>query len=495
MNDSKILNQESNANVNETLENKEVVTVNEQNNEQNSSPTEEVNTAMNGLSIVPKEEDKKEKVEGTTENKGEASTTVADTTKKEKDDSTIKGLTHLEEKFVYELMSVPTLSKFEYRLVTFIMLWAKRNHVDYEFDTYGNIYLTKGKVKEGEYYPCMTAHLDTVQQKQKAYVQAGAELEVKTRVINGKHEIYVDGMGIGGDDKAGVLIALSMFKHVDVLKAAFFLEEEIGCCGSKALNTEWFKDVGYVLGYDSPDLNRAAWACSGTKLFSAKFFKEHMQEICKKHGLTKFFSEPFTDVKQIREKTNIICMNFGSGYYNGHMTNEYCVIEEMDIACRMGHDLIKHLGKQRYELEHKEKSYGGWVQNGSSRTWKRSEEDEDEKFLRTLGETSRYSTYGSGSQYSGYSRDWDAYDDDFYGGYGAAGNSRQTHVSDIANGNYKSEAKKKDEEVNIETVRYIVEKYDNHIDRIKESVEKRCKELGIDFSAEFSKVFEESIRF
>lgn len=481
MNESKVLNGE-----------KEVVVSDVVNNSSVDAAKAEVNETSKEIKLVPKvitPEDKKDKVEA---------------------------LTHLDEKFVYELMAIPTLSRHEYRLVTFIMLWAKRNNVEYDYDDYGNIYLTKGELAEGEFYPCMTAHLDSVQDKHKAYIQAGAELDVLTRVINGKREIYIDGMGIGGDDKAGVLIALSMFKHVDKLKAAFFLEEEIGCCGSKKLDKEWFDNVGYVLGYDSPELNRAAWSCSGTKLFSADFFKTYMQDVCKEHGLTKFFSEPFTDVKQIREATNIICMNFGSGYYNGHAANEYCVIEDMDIACRMGHALIEKIGNTRHELPHYEKSYV-WTKKADG-TYEKPEDKngDDEAFLKTLGDGTRFSgTYGgtgTGAAYAGTTyRGGTAYagarggayqgngyddDDDFYNdrwnGYGTANPNK---VATIANGGYQSKVDKKEGDVSIETVRYISEKYDNHIDRIEESIKNKCTELGIDFNTVFSQVFEHTIKF
>lgn len=393
--------------------------------------------------------------------------------KKSNDDM---NLTHLDKDFVYELMSVPTLSDSEYRLITFVVLWARRNNIKYEFDTYGNLYLTKGEISEGEFYPCVTAHLDSVQQKHKMYAQAGQPLEVKTRIVNKKHEIYVDGMGIGGDDKAGVLIGLSMFNHVDKLKACFFLEEETGCRGSKNLNKEWFNDVGYVLGYDSPDLDRAAYACSGTKLFSADFFKTYMQDICKKHGLTHFHSEPFTDVKEIREKTNIICMNFGSGYYNAHMSNEYCVIEDMDTACRMGHELIEFIGLTKHELEHKSTS-SAWIKMADG-SYKKPEEDKDEAFFRTL------------SGYGNYT----------YPSVPAKTTSSTTNVTKVTSATTsQSTSTSQNKEVNkdvveIETLEYISTRYEEQISLIKENIQNICKENNIDFE-KFAKVFDFEIKF
>ena len=421
---------------------------------QNTESTEKVSTDV--------KKDVKETITATTANEVE------------KKDENALSLTHLDEKFVYELMSVPTSSSNEYRLVTFIILWARRNNIHYEFDDYGNVYLTKGEIKEGEYYPCVTAHLDSVQSKQKTYAQAGQPLQVKTRVstINKKHEIYVDGMGIGGDDKAGVLIGLSMFSHLNTLKACFFLEEEIGCKGSAKLNKEWFKNVGYVMGFDSPDLNRAAYACSGVKLFSANFFKTYMQDICKKHGLTKFQSEPFTDVKEIREQTGIMCMNFGSGYYNAHSEREYCVIEDMDTACRMGVELIEFIGLTRHELQHS----SGWVKALDGVYRKVDVDDEDEKFFRTLSGV-QYGYYGYGNQ----------------GSYNYGTTSKASGTSTTTTKTTET-AKDDKNKVNIETLKYVTERYEEHIEDVKARIQKVCEANNIDFAL-FENEFVTTIKF
>lgn len=427
-------------------------------------------------SEVQKTVESTEKV-STDVNKDVKETTVTTTNENEKKDENALSLTHLDEKFVYELMSVPTSSSNEYRLVTFIILWARRNNIHYEFDDYGNVYLTKGEIKEGEYYPCVTAHLDSVQSKQKTYAQAGQPLQVKTRIstINKKHEIYVDGMGIGGDDKAGVLIGLSMFSHLDTLKACFFLEEEIGCKGSAKLNKEWFKNVGYVMGFDSPDLNRAAYACSGVKLFSANFFKTYMQDICKKHGLTKFQSEPFTDVKEIREQTGIMCMNFGSGYYNAHSEREYCVIEDMDTACRMGVELIEFIGLTRHELQHS----SGWIKGQDGVYRKVVTDDEDEKFFRTLSGV-QYGYYGYGTQGS-YN-------------YGTTSKASGTTTTTTTTTKTTETAKDDKNKVNIETLKYVTERYEEHIEDVKARIQKVCEANNIDFAL-FENEFVTTIKF
>ena len=385
-------------------------------------------------------------------------------------------LLYLNKDFVYDCMSVPTHSKKEYRMVTFIILWARRNGVKYEFDDFGNVYLTKGELAEGEFYPCVTSHLDTVQDKQDPYIYAGVPLDLKTeRTKEGYHKVSVDAnggtaIGIGADDKSGVCICLSMFDHLDKLKACFFLDEETGCHGSDALDLDWFKDVGYVIGYDSPDLYRAAWSCSGVKLFSYEFYTKHMKEVCDRWGLTKgcFFSEPYTDVKNIREKTDIICMNFGNGGYYAHSPSEYIIVEDMDQACGMGIDLIDNIGCTEHKLKHVGSSWTSRTENSFRRnnngTYERVVVD-DTEMLQDLGDNSRRSYYGYGAQ------------------------ATRTNTTTTT-----TTTTKKEDELKFESVKYIVNRYDSHILAIKEevleAVKGLCEKANVKFD-EFEKAITE----
>lgn len=394
-------------------------------------------------------------------------------------------LMYMKKDFIYECMSVPTHSRHEYRMVTFIILWARRNRIRYEFDEYGNIYLTKGELEEGEFYPCVTSHLDTVQDKQQPYIFAGVPLDIKTeRTKDGSHKISVDvpnepsstyqtKIGIGADDKGGVCICLTMFDHIEKLKACFFLEEEIGCQGSQHLNINWFNDVGYVIGFDSPDLFRAAWSCSGVKLFSYAFYEKYMKKVCDAWNYKDcFFSEPYTDVKCIREKTELICMNFGNGGYNAHTENEYTIIEDMDYACGLGIALIDEIGCTQHKLKCTskwDKSNKFYVKQNGIYLEADNENDDIDK-LEMLGDRKRVVNYNASY-----------------------------------NNNYNTssaQAAKKDETIAADTVRYIVERYDKYIDGLKEDtlelVKKICEENHIDSiesEKAISAIFSTDIRF
>ena len=398
------------------------------------------------------------------------------------------GFKHINVKELYEVMQVPSYSRYEFRMAAYIILWARKNNIEYKFDKKGNIYLTKGELSEGEFYPCVTAHMDTVQEKAKPYALAGAELPLRTRRVKStttdecRHEIFIDGQGIGADDKLGVYISLQLVSKFDKIKAAFFVEEEIGMMGSKELDKDFFNDVAYVIGWDSPDLTRAAWKCSGTQLFTADFYKNHLQEVVKRWGFkdSDFHSEPFTDVIQIRDKTGVMCMNFGNGGYNAHSSNEYLVIEHVDHATGMGEDIIKSIGNK-----------------------------EQFKFTKTFARTSNgVSSYGDEQEceklFGGYRANYGSYS----GSHSSSNSSSSTNRSD---GNVN--ATQKEDSVNEETVKYIVDTYDEYINGIKEDVEKKCnviedlikdkfREAGIDYNTlgvnikdELVEVFSKEIKF
>ena len=118
----------------------------------------------------------------------------------------------------------------------------------------------------------------------------------------GRTELYTIEGGIGADDKLGCAIALALVDALPVVKAAFFVEEELGMLGSRELDKGWFADVGFCLSNDSPDRNRASRTCSNRLLYPDRFFREILQPVCARHGVTRFNNEPFTDVTQIRDR-------------------------------------------------------------------------------------------------------------------------------------------------------------------------------------------------
>jgi len=385
-------------------------------------------------------------------------------------------LKNLDVPLMYEMMSIPTYSGYEYRMATWLILWARKHNIDYSMDDYGNIYFIKGKPKEYEFYPCVTAHIDTVQDKAKPYILTGAELDLRTRKnTKGQYEVYIDGMGTGSDDKNAILIALHMFDKFDVLKGAFFLEEEVGCKGSKNMDESFFEDVSYVIGFDSPELNRAAWKLLGNiKMFTANFYKTHMKPICDKYGMTKFYSESVTDEAYITERTGLVTMNFGNGGYNAHANNEYFIVEEVDHALSMGIELVETIPTNIKHLVRKIVWQKDSKTNNLVKTLVEID-PEDKEYLENLGDKGRYTSYTNRHSTNNY-----------YTNY----NSNNKN-----NNNENVEIKKDSTTYSEESVKYIVEVYEDYIKQISSEVANQCKDLNIDFEKNFAPIFSKEITF
>lgn len=275
----------------------------------------------------------------------------------------------LDKEFISEVLSVPSYYRGETLFADFIEDWASK-HDDIEClkDTKGNLCLKKGELSEGEAYPLVIAHMDTVQMKQVEYIRDNQRLPIIKEEKDGKTIFRCDGFGPGADDKCGVAIILSLFGKVDKLKACFFVEEEVGCVGSMNMEKDWLSDIGYCISFDSPEVNRAAWRSHGVKLFDGKFYNEHLKPVCDKHGLTRFFSEPYTDIIVIRCFSEKACVVIGTGYYNEHTMNEYCVAEDMEKSAALGLELIETLGAVSYVVP-----------------LSSEEDEEDNLFLKSLG--------------------------------------------------------------------------------------------------------------
>lgn len=257
----------------------------------------------------------------------------------------------MNKEFLKSILEIPSCSRFEYAMADFVKIYCLENGIECMIQD-GNVYLKKGELLPKESFPCFTAHLDTVHWKQIPYVVNNAVLPLTETVAEDGTTVFsCEHIGIGGDDKCGIAIILHILQNIEKGKAVFFWGEEIGGKGSKdSVNLKFFEDVGYIVGFDSPEFNRAAYACQGNKLFPYWFYTNVIKEVCDKHGITNFKSEPGTDVMILREKVSVVAMNFGSGYYKEHTENEYVVYEEVAKAAAFGIELSQALGNKHYKF-------------------------------------------------------------------------------------------------------------------------------------------------
>jgi len=257
--------------------------------------------------------------------------------------------------FLKEVLSIPSVSGDESMVRDYIIEYAKKNSIEYYTDAKKNLYLTKGseKMTSGEYYPCVVSHMDTVHGSHRELIETKTNLiiedtgESEMGELIAKHPITKEQTGIGGDDKCGVYVCLEMFERFDILKGAFFVEEEIGMLGSKQADDKFFENVGYAIQFDAPSSNWISEVCSGVKLFDEDF-KEEIKGTLNECGYTKFSKDPFTDVNQLASKYDFNCLNLGCGYYRQHTNSEYVVVEEVSDSIKAGYELITKLGLVKY---------------------------------------------------------------------------------------------------------------------------------------------------
>jgi len=239
-----------------------------------------------------------------------------------------------------EILAVPT----HYRHTTLMVAWLQSKllacGIPFYTDRLGNIYATKGRTNG--FYPAVCSHTDSVH-------------PVRPMNVVEEDGCFVaydeDGsrIGLGGDDKAGVYVCIELLLSMPVLKAAFFVDEEIGCLGSRQADPAFFEDVGYCIEFDSPNNDILSFSCDGAQLCEENGALLKVAEpLLTKFGAVKWQYHPYTDVAQLRRKFDFECLNLPCGYYHMHSEHEYVRIEDTARALEMGKNLIQALGCNRY---------------------------------------------------------------------------------------------------------------------------------------------------
>jgi putative aminopeptidase FrvX len=255
----------------------------------------------------------------------------------------------MDKKLLKEILSIPSYSGNERKLVNFICEFLEKNKIPYKVDELFNIYCTKG---DADIYPCVVAHTDTVHNNN--HIDVRTELKKNCRnVLKEAYKGYnAKGKptGIGGDDKAGVFACLTLLLELPALKAAFFVSEEIGCKGSKEADEAFFENVGYAIQFDAPFDYMVTEVSSGVPLFDrrSEFFKK-ANNVLIEYIIPEYGSHPFTDVYALKKLFDFSCINLSIGYYDHHTANEYVILEDVENGIKIGREMIASLGYEKYK--------------------------------------------------------------------------------------------------------------------------------------------------
>lgn len=247
-----------------------------------------------------------------------------------------------------DILSIPSYSGREERLVDKIESFCLDKKLSYYKDHKNNLYVTKGN---SEYFPCVVAHTDTVHDDQENLINLNERLEIVNHSFDGLTFLSAlnkgEKTGVGGDDKCGVWICLSILDRIDNIKCAFFAQEEIGMKGSRECDVDFFRNIGYALQFDAPTDNWFSKSCSGFNLWTENYFQK-VVPLLEDYGVNKISRDPFTDVVQLRKKFDFCCSVLPTGYYEQHTKNEY-VVKEHTLKClNLGIDFLNLLGNEKY---------------------------------------------------------------------------------------------------------------------------------------------------
>lgn len=257
-----------------------------------------------------------------------------------------------------DILSIPSYTGYENDVREYLISFAEENDIEYHIDRKGNLYMHKGELAEGEFYPCIVSHMDTVHEDQKYLVGSGKRLVLQEDV----HKIDEDkegthwsatspsgtATGIGGDDKCGIAIALELLLKFDKIKVVFFVEEESGCWGSYECDVDYLSDIGYAIQFDAPTDNWVSKYSMELVPYSDEFMND-IKPIFDKYGQTNYSDDPFTDIWRMTQVLDVSCINVFAGYNNMHSPMEYVVVEQVEKALDMGVEILETFGCRKYQ--------------------------------------------------------------------------------------------------------------------------------------------------
>ena len=230
--------------------------------------------------------------------------------------------------------------------------------IGYSKDGLGNYYLLIGDNPSTMF----TCHLDT----------ASKPVENITHVFNGDFIETNKKTILGADDKAGMVVLLSLIEKRIPGLYYFFIGEEVGCIGSGRLAQVWDKTdfsshITKVVSFDRRGTDSVITDQFYGTCCSDDFANELSKRLNDVDNSFKFKPDPtgvFTDSAKFMELVPE-CTNISVGYYNEHTVNERQDIVFLSKLCNAVTKIdwetlpIKRDHKEEdYELEYYRKYYG-----------------------------------------------------------------------------------------------------------------------------------------
>lgn len=249
---------------------------------------------------------------------------------------------------LFKILRIEAESYDSKAMMAFLAAHAKEKGYQHFYDTTGNFYMVKGQSKT---YPCMVAHTDTVH---KIHGHGISIIRYGSKVT-GFDGVDMEQTGIGGDDKCGIYAALHCMEALEYCKAAFFVDEEVGCKGSRRCYMKFFKNCRFVLQADRRGNDDFVTDIFGP--LSSDKFQRNVLPIITKYDY-KFHTGAMTDVEALRDNNiGLSVANMSAGYYNPHSDREYIDLDDLERVCLMMEEIARTMTRT-YPFTRQEPKWG-----------------------------------------------------------------------------------------------------------------------------------------
>lgn len=203
-------------------------------------------------------------------------------------------------------------------------------------------------LKPGADRRAIVAHTDTVGSLDAHATHQSIRYNIETDIIYNKSQRRA----MGGDDKVGVAIALTVAEFLPEVTCILVANEEVGCVGSSSV---MFEKVDFALQFDrrgSIDLVNEIFGKMATERTTRAALRllPHRRVVC---GM-------ITDVQTLVERNLASCaFNMSCGYYEPHSASEYIVYSEAQMSLNDAFTLMLGMSTEDFEQVPNTPSYGG----------------------------------------------------------------------------------------------------------------------------------------
>lgn len=320
-----------------------------------------------------------------------------------------------------EMLSIRSLSysteQDRFRKWIIDYLYGKKyKNLSITTDTYGNLYVEKGKAKT---YNCVVAHLDI---NQKACLDFSVILN--DHWITGINNNTGRQIGLGHDDKIGVYFAFQMLEKFENIKCFFPLDEEVGCVGTEKSDDVFFKNVGFMVQLDRRGHSDISQSTNGIEVVTQNT-KAKLMPLLSEFG---FHWEDcmFTDVGELVRMNCKQGVNISCGYYNEHSDTEILNIDQYLNSEKFAYKLLQEMEGTVYNIQ----PVSSW---GSYGYYGRSKYSKNNSRTFTDGwEEDGVDYYGDAYGYA------DGWNDSHYKKKGGEGEAKDRAIPEISANNYEA---------------------------------------------------------